>query len=251
MDGRDPVLDPAVCPWVVERAAMGNRWETLTFLHWAYEPAVVQRLLPPDLTVETRDGLAWVGLVPFRMHVSLPGRASLPWVGRFWETNVRTYVRDGSGGTGVWFFSLDASRLGVVAVGRALYRVPYCWSRMRVHVDGTRVTYECRRRLPGPRGTASHVVVDVGDPYGPGELTELEHWLTARWVVFGAGRRVRRCAVAWHEPWPLRRAELVRCDDGLVAAAGLPQPEGPPLVHVADRVDVRIGRPSRRHPGAA
>jgi uncharacterized protein len=244
-----PAPDPAVCPWVVERAAMDNRWSTLTFLHWAYEPAVVQRLLPSDLEVDARDGVAWVGLVPFRMDVSLPGRSSVPWAGRFPETNVRTYVRDASGGTGVWFFSLDASRLGVVAVGRAAYRVPYCWSRMRVEVDGARVTYTCRRHLPGPRGATSHVEVDVGAPFRPDELGALDHWLTARWVVFGAGR-VRRCATAWHEPWPLRRAELVRCDDRLVAATGLPQPEGEPLLHHADTVAVRIGHPARSHPGA-
>jgi len=32
---------------------MRNRWELLTFLHWRYDASVVQRLLPPGLTVDT------------------------------------------------------------------------------------------------------------------------------------------------------------------------------------------------------
>ena len=60
------------CPIVVSRPAMHHRWDLLTFLHWRYDPAVVQRLLPPGLTVQTFDGSAWVGLVPFMMQVRGP-----------------------------------------------------------------------------------------------------------------------------------------------------------------------------------
>ncbi|HYZ36736.1 MAG TPA: DUF2071 domain-containing protein, partial [Pseudonocardiaceae bacterium] len=42
-----------------------QRWRKLTFLHWPYDPAQVQRLLPAELEVHTHDGLAWVGLTPF------------------------------------------------------------------------------------------------------------------------------------------------------------------------------------------
>ena len=41
--------DLAVCPFEVDRPVMLHRWEQLTFLHWSYEPADVQRLLPPGL----------------------------------------------------------------------------------------------------------------------------------------------------------------------------------------------------------
>lgn len=32
---------------------MFHRWDQLTFLHWSYDPAVIQALLPPGLTVDT------------------------------------------------------------------------------------------------------------------------------------------------------------------------------------------------------
>src|SRR5260370_21481207 len=80
----------ASCPLRVDRPVMRQRWERLTFLHWSFDPAQVQRLLPDGLRVQEFGGAAWVGLVPFFMHVATGGGAELPWVSRFCETNVRT-----------------------------------------------------------------------------------------------------------------------------------------------------------------
>ena len=223
---------------------MAHRWDDLTFLHWAYDPAVVQRLLPPGLTVEPYDGRAWVGLVPFHMTVRAPGTPALPWLSRFPETNVRTYVTGPDGVSGVWFFSLDASRLPAVLAGRGL-GLRYCWSRMRLGRRGDVVRYRCTRRWPGPRGVRSDVEVEAGAAFAPGELGELDHFLTARfrlWTVV-AGRPVR--LQAHHPPWALRRAAVRRLADGLVTATGLPAPPGEPLAHFADGVAVRIGAPRR------
>ena len=135
-----------VCPFTVDKPVMRQRWERLTFLHWAYDPDVVQRLLPAGLTVDTFDGVAWVGLVPFFMQVHTPGDRGVPWVSNFCETNVRTYARDREA-TAIWFLSLDAARLGAVAVARASYRLPYFWSSMRLTLTGP------ARRGPGGRRT--------------------------------------------------------------------------------------------------
>ena len=59
-----------VCPFTIERPVMRQRWERLSFLHWPYDPAVVQGLLPEGLHIEPFDGAAWVGLVPFFMRVA-------------------------------------------------------------------------------------------------------------------------------------------------------------------------------------
>jgi len=245
------------CPFTVDKPVMRQRWERLTFLHWPYDPADVQRLLPGSLTVDTFDGAAWVGLVPFFMRVHTPGDRGVPWVSNFCETNVRTYARDREGRTGIWFLSLDAARLGAVAVARASYRLPYFWSSMRLTASVTgppgstrpagdqQVAYSCRRRLPGPLPAASQVRIHVGAPYQNAGLGDRDHFLTARWVLFSvlAGRQF--FARAEHPPWPLHRAEALTVDDGLVAAAGLPAPRDEPLVHYSPGVDVRIGRPER------
>jgi uncharacterized protein YqjF (DUF2071 family) len=231
------------CPTPVTSAVMVHHWDELTFIHWRFAAADVQRLLPAGLEVETFDGDAWVGLVPFYMRVGLPGVPSVPWLSRFCETNVRTYVRSADGESGIWFFSLDASRLGAVCTARATYRLPYFWSRMRLDWDGPVVTYDCRRWWPGPAGVTSRAVVKVGEPFPPGELDERDHFLTARWALFSAPRSGLHHARAAHDPWPLHRAELLDLDDGLIEAAGLPKPSGEPLLHFSHSVQVRIGWP--------
>jgi uncharacterized protein YqjF (DUF2071 family) len=232
-----------ICDAPVQRAAMVQGWDRLTFLHWRFEPAAVQRLLPPGLAVDTFEGWAWVGLVPFCLRVALPGLPSLPWASRFPETNVRTYVTHREGARGIWFFSLDAARLGAVLVARATYRLPYFWSRMSVEASVSRVVYRCWRRWPGPRGAASEAVVEIGPAFQPHELGELDHFLTARWRLFSASRAGLSHAPASHAPWPLHRARIVHLEDGLLQAAGLPKPQGDPLVHYSPTVEVRLGAP--------
>jgi len=233
------------CTVDVQRAVMLHRWDTLTFLHWSYEPDVVARLLPPHLTLDTFEGKAWVGLIPFNMRVRLEHTPSVPWASRFCETNVRTYVRDDQGRPGIWFFSLDASRLGAVVAARATFRLPYMWSHMSLRKNGDTVAYTCTRRWPGPRGASSTVTIDIGAPYLPAELTARDHFLTARWRLFSISGGWRRYGDAEHEPWILQHATVRECDDELVAAAGLPQPVDAPLVHYSSGVDVRIGPPRK------
>ena len=234
-----------VCDTPVQRAAMVHWWDELTFLHWRFEPGAVQRLLPAGLTVETIDGSAWVGLVPFFLRVGLPGVPSVPWLSRFAETNVRTYVRSRDGARGIWFFSLDAARLGAVLVARTTYRLPYFWSKMSIEHSPSTISYRCRRRWPGPRGARSEAVIEIGVRFETDELTELDHFLTARWALFSAPRSGLRHALASHHPWPLHRARVVRLHDELVEAAGLPEPAGEPIVHYSPTVEVRIGWPSK------
>lgn len=224
---------------------MRQRWERLTFLHWSFDPAQVQRLLPAGLQVDTFGGTAWVGLVPFFMHVATAGGRHVPWASRFCETNVRTYVRDAAGRAGIWFFSLDAARLGAVGVARTAFSLPYYWSSMRLVEAGEQITYTCRRRMPGSPRPTSRVQISVGDRLSTTELGERDHFLTARWILFSVSGRRYRLARASHQPWPLVRARPQVVDDHLIAAAGLPQPTGEPLVHYSPGVSVRIGRPEK------
>jgi uncharacterized protein YqjF (DUF2071 family) len=243
--GRQDDERSGVCPFTVDRPVMRQRWERLTFVHWQFDPALVQRLLPDGLRTDTFDGAAWVGLVPFFMRVSTAGGHQAPWASNFCETNVRTYVRDGDGRTGIWFFSLDAARLGAVAAARAAYSLPYYWSSMRLVQRDNEITYASWRRLPGPRTARSRVQIAIGNRLSAAELDERDHFLTARWILFSVSGARYRLARACHPPWPLHRAKATAMDDRLIQAAGLPAPDGAPLVHYSPGVDVAIGRPER------
>ncbi|GAB3981323.1 hypothetical protein GCM10027615_61640 [Plantactinospora veratri] len=48
-------------------------------------------------------------------------------------------------------------------------------------------------------------------------------------------------AEAEHVEWPLHRAELLRLDQDLLPAAGLPPPDREPLLHASVGVPVRVG----------
>jgi uncharacterized protein len=230
-------------PHPVRPALMLQQWRLLTFLHWRFPAEDVARLLPEGLTVQTFDGTAWVGLVPFvMMGVRAPGIPPLPWLSRFPETNVRTYIVGPDGREGIWFFSLDAARLAPVLAGRAGYGLPYFWSSMRAHPYGGELAYRSVRRWPGESGAGCHAVVTPGRPYEPDELGPLDHFLTARFRLYSVlgGRLVG--ADADHPPWPLYRGSVRHLTQNLLSVAGLPEPEqGAPLVHTSPGVTVRIG----------
>ncbi len=123
-------------------------WHDLLFVHWRLRAEDVQRLLPDGLAVDTWQGDAWIGLVAFHMSGVRPRWfPAIPYVSRFPETNIRTYVRCGDREPGIWFFSLEAARLPAVLAARWGWRLPYHWSRMRVVRQGDRVSYASRRLL--------------------------------------------------------------------------------------------------------
>src|SRR5687767_621891 len=96
-------------PWI-----MRMRWRDLLFAHWAIEVEAVRRLVPSGLEIDTFDGRAYLGIVPFQMEGVAPrGLPAIPLLSASPEVNVRTYVRH-EGVDGVWFLSLDAgNRLAV------------------------------------------------------------------------------------------------------------------------------------------
>ncbi|MBV9096410.1 MAG: DUF2071 domain-containing protein, partial [Frankiaceae bacterium] len=119
-----PPTHAATPPEHVTVPVMRHRWHSISFLHWRYDVDDVQRHLPDGLTVEPWDGDAWIGLVPFEMHLGGPAG---PRMLRFPETNVRTYVVGPDGRPGVWFFSLDAASASAVVAARASWQLPYFW----------------------------------------------------------------------------------------------------------------------------
>ncbi len=227
---------------------MRNRWDDLAFVHWAYDPDEVQALLPDGLSVDTFDvgngPQAWVSLVPFTMRRAGPTfLPPLPWLSTFAETNVRTYVVDSTGNRAVWFLSLDAARLPVVAFARWVIGFPYVWSSMTVDRVGQRWSYTTTaRRWPRRPAATTRLVVDVGNRIEP---TELDVFLTARWgTVAKWGGRLRHHGVD-HPPWVLHDAEIVELADTALTACGLPAPDVAPLVRCAEPLDARFGWPVR------
>ena len=191
-------------PWV-----MRMTWSELLFAHWQVEPKIVVPLLPPGLTLDTRDGKAWIGVVPFLMSNIAPRCCPpIPRLSRFLELNVRTYVSY-DGKPGVWFFSLDAENPVAVRVARATFNLPYMDATMSLaRDDSATITYRSNRTHRGePPAKLDARYRGTGETFHaqPGTL---EYWLTARYCLYSANRqnRVFRGEID-HPQWTLSNAE--------------------------------------------
>ena len=224
---------------------MLQRWSPLLFAHWAVAPALLRPYLPPRLTLDTFEGQAWLGVVPFTMSGIRPlGLPAVPGLSALHELNVRTYASL-DGVPGVWFLSLDATSVLGVWAARTLFHLPYLRCRIGIaEADGVfRATAERRHAGAAPaRFRASWAAAG-----------SLVHFLTERYHLYTAGPDARPAhlgAGLWrgtlaHAPWQLREARLLDWESSLVESHGLPTPVGPPLLHLAEAVDVRILRLQR------
>jgi len=216
-----------------------QRWRELLFVHWSYDPAVVRKLVPPQFELDLWEGRAWVGAVPFRMEATrpswLPKRAALD----FLETNVRTYVHH-DGKPGVFFLSLEASSWLAVRAARLGWSLPYHHAEMTVVRDEGRVAYgTARKNGPGKLD----VVYDVGDELGASEVGTLQHWLLERYYLFVEHRGKTMVGQVHHVPYPARKASLVRLEQDLLAADGLPEGRFE-TVHFSEGVEVEVFGPA-------
>ncbi len=221
-----------------DRPAMFQRWRSLLFLHFRCDPAEIQALLPPGLEVDTFDGSAWVGLVPFLMEGVRPvGMPALPWLSAFPETNVRTYVHR-NGVPGVWFFSLDAANPMACAFARKFFSLPYFDARMGVADDGDRITYEGIRN---DLKTGSTITCEVGMKLPESTPGSLEYFLVERYLlfVFRLGRLYQ--GRVFHEPYSLRVASVAGVEENLIKAAGIVPRDFEHAVF-SPGVDVRVYR---------
>jgi uncharacterized protein len=228
-------------PWV-----MRMRWRDLLFAHWVVDLDALRPLIPASLEIDTFEGRAYVGIVPFRMEdVSPRGLPAVPYLSAFPEVNVRTYVRHG-GLDGVWFFSLDASRRLAVEGARLGFHLPYFHARMTMERDEDDVVYRSSRRDRRGRPGELDVRYRPTGPIQPAPAGSLDRWLTERLRLFAPDRhgRVSTTSIA-HVPWPLRPAEAEFRVETLSTAQGI-ELSGPPVqLAFADRLDVRAWWPRR------
>ena len=221
---------------------MRQAWSELMFLHWPAPSAVLRALVPPALEIDTFEGQAWVGLVPFTVSGSrLRLLPPLPFVSHFHEINVRTYVHRRARDPGVWFFSLDAARRLIVAGARALYHLPYRFARFGLTVEEgaeRRVRFTSRRPGQADVGVAlRYGPTAAAQPAAPGTL---EHFLAERYILYAArGPRLYRAQVH-HSPYPLQAGAVQIGRETLLAANGLVRPDTAPLAHYARGVQVDI-----------
>jgi uncharacterized protein YqjF (DUF2071 family) len=242
------ISDTAHRPWPLPRQpwAMRMQWHDLLFMHWPVDRDALRRYIPPALAIDTFDGSAWIGVVPFRMSRVAPRLIPpAPYLSAFPELNVRTYV-SAEGKLGVWFFSLDAGNPLAVEAARDAFHLPYYNAHMTCHTTGEIVQYSSVRTH---RRAAPATFQAQYRPAGPAYLSTpgtLESWLTERYCLYAANRR----GTLWrsdihHRQWPLQPAEAEIERNSMTDQIRLTLPDTKPLLHFARQLDVIAWLPRR------
>jgi uncharacterized protein YqjF (DUF2071 family) len=237
--------DVAYRPWPLPDRpwAMAQTWADLLFVHWPVDAAQLRPHVPAGLELDLRDGQAWLGVTPFRLEgLRLRGTVPLPYVSRFLEINVRTYVTR-AGRPGIWFFSLDATSQGAVEVARRVYRLPYHHMRASYEARGLSLRWRSSRTDAARPYVfeASCRAVDGPAPAAPGSL---EAFLTERYCLYAAAAGEVYRAEIHHPPWPLQTAAL-DLDLTTMTPDGIDLPADAPLAHFSARQDVVLWRLER------
>lgn len=222
---------------------MRQTWGSLLFMHWPIDPDALRPLIPAELDIDTHDGAAWIAVVPFTMwNIRRVGFPAIPGLSAFHELNVRTYVHH-RGEPGVWFLSLEATKRIPVRVARTVYSLPYHLARISLDRSGDSIHYTSRRIQPGAPPAELDARWTIGRPIPETSPGGLPFFLTERYCLFARSRRGLIRARIHHNPWPLRNAGLEHLKSTMIAASGVTEPVGEPLLHYAERIDVKVWKP--------
>ena len=244
-------------PLPAGRWAMNQRWNDLLLAHWPIPAHSLAPLLPEWLSIDTYDGSAWLGAVPFWLdRIKIRGIPTLPGVRGFPDLNLRTYVRDRFTGTpGIYSFSLDSSNLFAVAFERAFYHLPSHWAEMHLEQSSEReFTFYSRRRF----SSQSALFVARYRGLGPTHKTALIHpgtlesFFTDRSCLFSSNRVGQPIRAGMHfVPMPLEQAEAEIEHNELAAAIGIQLPAIDPILHYSRRLGVYIWPSEQLRPAMA
>lgn len=236
-------------------AAMKQTWRDLLFLHWKVDADMLRATLPDGLHLDTFEGEAWVGVVPFFMDNIRPSfLPSVPGLSWFLETNLRTYVYDDAGNSGVWFYSLDANQRIAVTLGRGLFRLPYRYQKMTAiykSATGDKVTSDDSKMLIDYQYAGNHFVYhkESQDSLHLAEPGTLEFFLFERYLLFAAGKDGLKIGQVSHTPYQLCEAKCESIETDLIAKFSFNAPRrSPDLLHYSPGVNVDVFGLSKEYP---
>lgn len=138
-------------PLPTGRWAVSQRWNDLLFAHWPVPAAALAALLPEGLQVDTFQGSAWLGIVPFWLdRLKVRGIPRLPIFRNLPDLNLRTYVREErTGSRGIFCFSMDAGSLLAVAAARTIYHLPVLLGRYAAGAPFLARVFVLQPKAPG------------------------------------------------------------------------------------------------------
>lgn len=221
---------------------MRMNWLDLLFMHYRVDQQELRTLIPDALEIDTFDGDAWLGIVPFRMTGVAPRFVpSVPGFSSFPELNVRTYVTY-NGKPGVWFFSLEATNRLAVRFARMMFYLPYMDAKIDFlagskSTNGTWIKYRSvRTHRDEPAAELECEYRPIGETF-LARPNSLESFLTSRYCLYCADPQgqVYRGEID-HQPWELREAQAIVTRNTMTDGLGITLPQEDPILHFSREI---------------
>ncbi|NHM32398.1 DUF2071 domain-containing protein [Neobacillus terrae] len=224
-------------PWI-----MTQTWENLLFIHWPVSAESLRNLIPEELELETYNGTAWIGIIPFQVNSQRVRKVpEIPLFNEYLELNVRTYIKH-NGVKGIFFFSLDASH-PLAVLGARILSLPYKNASMDFEKKEDKVHFESKRVLSTDTPANFKAVYRPVSPPEESVPDSLEQFLYERYVLFTKGAYEILRGDILHEPWEVSKASL-EIQENSMSPVELPSQE--PLVHFCPSKTVFSGHFRRR-----
>lgn len=232
-----PVVSDCIFPWIMEQ----NESDAL-FLHWPVAREQIEPLLPKELELDTFEGQAYVGLIPFRMDdVHLRWLPEIPGTSDFPELDFFTFVKYGNA-SGLRFLSIDSPSWLARIVARDAFHVPYQKSEMSFTENDGEYHFSSHRPKSS-FGPAADFEASYR-PKGPvfhAKPGSLEHFLVERYSLLSKGcfGQVLRGDVE-HWPWPLQEVDVDIEKNTVPAAVGIDLAGAAPIAHFSTGIHERV-----------
>ena len=178
-----------------------QEWNKAIFLHWKVDIHELKKFVPSHLEIDLFENEAWVSVVVFTMEKIRP--KNLPPfspITTFEEINIRTYVKY-NGKRGVYFLSIEASKLLSCEIAKALSELPYRYSSMKRTLN----THSSSNKKTNDKVEIKfNVLEDIKDKL------EIDKWLTERYALFqdDAKSNINEFEIH-HVEWPISKIEII------------------------------------------
>ena len=217
---------------------LSQEWRNLTFMHWEVDLEKLRPHVPEELEIDTFEGRAYIGVVPFMMkHVRPTWFVSTPFISTFPEFNIRTYVKK-DGIAGVFFLTLEAKSIITCNFAPNAYGLPYRYAKGLVRKHDNIMTWKSSRQngkynLKG--------LTTINGVIQQAKKDSLEEFLFERYSLYTEldGKVMR--GYTHHKKWDFQTAEVELDDNSLTESfeLGIKDCLTPELIHYSDGVRVR------------
>ena len=217
---------------------LAQDWRFLTFMHWRVDIEKLRHHVPEGLEIDTFEGDAYIGLVPFMMKNVRPSWfVSTPGISNFPEFNIRTYVKK-DGIAGVFFLTLEAKSLVTCNFAPRTYGLPYRYAKGNVKKSGDKWNWRSSRNNGQFKLAGTTEVIGEQMQAQPGSL---EEFLFERYSLYTSHKGSLRRGYTHHNKWKFQLAKVKLTENSLTESfnLGIDKPLTPELVHYSDGVRVR------------